>query len=229
MAIVKYGTVVIELKGSVGGNVFQKCGQSLSMRTKSTQRVNQSNASFLTRNNMRVLSSTWRGLTVAQRNSFITNASTYPTYDSWHNPIILSGYQMYIYINRRMQLAGFALVSTCPVYAAAAGYISFRAIYHKTGANFNQTIAVAIPATVKLLVYISDALPVSTIHFPSNMRCIGSMSNLPVGVYNLFPLINAAFRVNPSIGQKFAYKVYAVNSVTGVVNFFDEDLIEVLA
>lgn len=131
MARVQYGSVVDRIDGKVGGHVFQKCGQSFSLRSKPAVIFSQSAAIKGTRFQFSSLASLWRSITLPQKQSFASYASTYPTYDRYGNKIILTPYQLFMYLNRPLVMAGYSPVTTCVAYSAPPIYRGYIASLDK--------------------------------------------------------------------------------------------------
>jgi hypothetical protein len=63
------------------------------------------------------LSIVWRSMSLADRLTFSSFASTYPTFDKFGNPVVLTGYQLFIMLNRSLQLIGVSPVTECIAYS----------------------------------------------------------------------------------------------------------------
>lgn len=100
MASVKYSGIITELKGSIGGVTFQKCGSSLSVRSNPNHKIPMSSRALSSRSGFAALSNYWRNLSDAQRLSWSTYAPQYPYYDRFGTRIVLSAYQLFMAINR---------------------------------------------------------------------------------------------------------------------------------
>lgn len=102
MAVVEYGSIVTEIRGKLGSHVFQKCGQLLSMRTQKSQKFSPSVAGQESKRKFLLLTTFWASITPEEKQTFTDAAPTYPTKNKFGNDITLTGYQLYIYINRSL-------------------------------------------------------------------------------------------------------------------------------
>lgn len=120
MAVIKYNALVSELKGSIGGSTFQKCGQSLSVRSNPSHKKCFTQSGQNLRNTFLLVADYWRALTLAQKQAWAAVASTYPTYDKFGNPIVLNGYQIFMYVNMPLANADIQVVTTAHAYTPFA-------------------------------------------------------------------------------------------------------------
>lgn len=229
MAVVKYSSIITEIKGKVGGNVFQKCGQSLSMRVNQSQITSNSPKSLKTRNNLRDLASTWARMTLAQKTTWLTNAASYPTFDRFGNRIVLNPYQLFMRQNRVTQLVSTTPVLSASAYANIANNVSALDAYYRGTQTFNITIDPTLPANQYVFYYISDALPPNSYQIPTNIRFCGYTNPSAQGVYNIYSKVTPAFKIVPAVGECFYFLARSVNVVTGQWADELDDIITVLA
>lgn len=220
MAIVKYGLIVTELIGKFGGSVFQRCGQSLSLRKSATYPTSVANSVLHSRFDFGILASTWREMSLSDRETFNTHAASYPAYDKFGNVIVLTGYQLYIYLNRKLLLCGVSLVTSCTAYAppSACG-IDFGDI-NLTSGVFNVRVLGTLPASHYVMFYISDQIN----SIVPNLACKKWFSFAATGLTSSYTdyltTLLASFKNSAIIGKSVYIDVYLVNALTG--NFYFE-------
>jgi hypothetical protein len=99
MAVIKTGQVIVDIRGSIGGVTFSRNGSGAFVRNKvqpidpNTPGQGRSRARFGT------LSSSWRALTPAQRDSWIAAAPNYPYQNPVGDTIFLTGSQLFQSVN----------------------------------------------------------------------------------------------------------------------------------
>lgn len=103
MASVKYGTIVTELKGKIGGNVFQG-GRAAPTLKKLWGYIRKQDQAQLSWNNIKraefaVVTQTWRTLTDEQRTSWSAAAPSFPFYNKFGDSYTGTGYQLYMQCN----------------------------------------------------------------------------------------------------------------------------------
>ncbi len=116
MAVVKYGSLVSEVRGSIGGVTFQRCGQSLSVRSNPTHVKAKSELALLCRARLQALANKWSTLAKAKKDTWPVAALDWPSFDKFGSPKILSGYQLYVYINTYRVMLGLQPLTGAPTY-----------------------------------------------------------------------------------------------------------------
>lgn len=121
MAHVQYGTIVTNLKGKVGGNVFQggKSGNIAKIKAATTHesKLTKADAGRII-NTPQVtaeIAGLWRLLTDAERASWDTNAVNFPAYNRFGEAYTPSGYQVFVTLNFQIKRLAGSLAYTCPM------------------------------------------------------------------------------------------------------------------
>ena len=99
MARIKYGSLVTEIVGSIGGQTFQKCRGGFIVRNKPRSPFRRSEAQSRGRTAIAQLSQAWRVLTPVNRASWESVAPSWPKTDKFGDPYIMSGYECFIHAN----------------------------------------------------------------------------------------------------------------------------------
>ena len=159
MAVVKYGSIVTELIGKIGGHVYQKCGQSHSVRSNPSRKVSQSSFSLIQRGKFAQLASLWNSITVDEKQSFQTNAHTYHTFNKYGESTVLTAFQLFMMLNTPLVMAGFPAVTTAIAYVTPPnpGLIcsTFSATYNLVEL-YNANI---VGSDYRVIVYMSRPYP----------------------------------------------------------------------
>lgn len=215
MGSVKYGSIVTEIKGKLGGHVFQKCGQSLSIRTNSSKRLPQSKQAVSARHNVSYLASYWKNLTQAQKDSYTNNAHTFPTVDKYGNPIILTGYQLFFSLAAKLLLVPTDPVDNCVTYSPPSiSDIDFDPFDISTS-QFNLLYNNPIASTEVVLLYVSDPLPGTRyIKSPKYRFCTIIQDDAEPGD-NYFLTVSNSFSTPPKVGYSFYWLAVKIDYTTG--------------
>lgn len=216
MAIVKYGSTVTEIKGKLGGTVFQRCGQSLSIRVQQSQIKPTNTRNYNTRNGMRILAAAWRAMSTAQKLSFVTNAPSYPTNARFGGTIVLYGYQLYTYINRVVQLVSSVPIVTCASYVNIAGYVSDLGVGYIGAQSLIVGINPAVPALRRVLIYVSALLPRGTQQVPTKLRFCGAIVGGSVGNINIYAMVMSGLDRPPVAGDNLYILLRTVSTSSGL-------------
>jgi hypothetical protein len=126
MAKVKYGAIVTELKGKMGGQVFQGGNVGYVMRNKGyTPGINSAQRQAA---NKSLVTSTqgWRSLTDAQRAAWVTGSVNWPFKDKFGNIYYGSGFQFYTaYTTNQRAITGTSdLVPNVPTSSTNPGILT---------------------------------------------------------------------------------------------------------
>ncbi len=116
MAVVKYGSLVSEVRGSIGGVTFQRCGQSLSIRSNPSHVKAKSDMAMVCRARLQYLANKWSQLKKSSKDAWALAALDWPSFDRFGSPKILSGYQLFIYIQTYCVLCEESFSGVAPAY-----------------------------------------------------------------------------------------------------------------
>lgn len=116
MAVVQYSAIVNQLRGKLGGSVFNKSKNAFTLQKKQQQPKGSRGFQSEVRNFFAKFQRTWKTITASQRTQWGVTASNNPTRDRFGNQTILSGYNQYVKANM--------LAEYCNAVAPATPYTS---------------------------------------------------------------------------------------------------------
>ena len=111
----KFGAIVTDGRGKIGGHVASKNRGGAYLRTKVTPVNGQTTAQTSIRNRFTNLSQGWRGLTADERNAWNAAVADYARTDIFgdlHQP---TGFNLYQRLNNNLVTIGEASISTPPL------------------------------------------------------------------------------------------------------------------
>lgn len=119
MATVKYGSIVTEIKGKIGGQSFQKGYGGKIMKNSQKAMVLKHIWAYRNsdkiKNSYMVVSQSWRALTDDQRSAWNAAGSSFPAYNKFGDTYTPSGYQLFMKCNTFLEGAGLSLIDTPPI------------------------------------------------------------------------------------------------------------------
>lgn len=115
MAKIKFGAMMVDARGKLGGHVFSKNRGGSYIRTKVTPSNPQTEAQVEQRSFLSSFSQTWRTLTEAQRLAWSAVVSQYSTTNVFGDNVNPSGSNLFTRLNINSALAGGTLISTPPL------------------------------------------------------------------------------------------------------------------
>jgi len=215
MAIVKYGAVITEIKGKVSGSVFQRCGQSLSLRSNPSHRKASTSFGSVARNNFAFVANYWQSLSQAQKDVYASVASSYPTLDKFGEPIILTGFQLFVYLNRVLRLVTSNLVDDAVSYSPPGIITVDCDPFRLATQSFIFYSDLPLPANCAVLLYVSECYNSAPLfnsvkyHF-----CCALNADFSAGE-DLFLQVFNSFRRPCAVGQVFFWRTLLQNKLTG--------------
>lgn len=96
MAVVQYSAIVTQLRGKLGGSVFNKSKNAFTLQKKQQQPKGARGFQSEVRNYFSKFQRTWKALTEVQRTNWQTCANNNPTRDRFGNLTTLSGYNQFV-------------------------------------------------------------------------------------------------------------------------------------
>lgn len=174
MAKVKFGAVISDTRGSVGGVTFSKARSGAVIRAASVPRKQQTAFTQVIRSNLSNLAKRWFAtLTQVQRNAWIALAAANPVIDVFGNTHVLTGQQFYVRVNQLRSSAGLAYIDDAPADQAVVALLTVTVT-----ATAPATLSLAFTATPldgshRLYIYASPSLSPGKLATKKDMKFIG--------------------------------------------------------
>ena len=218
MAIVKYGSIVTELRGKVGSFVFQKMGTTLSMRVQRSQNCAKTKSGIASRFSFAYLANAWASLTPTQKASYNTQASTYPFSDRFGNYIVVSAYNLFMAIHRRNILYADLIINTASAYYALPAIALIIGTFSNISNSFIFTFTSPIPAGMHVSIYVTLPMPATRSNVNSKYVFIQAFAPGTEGSQNIFTSILTVTGRKYTTQQCLIVKVVKQMTTTGVFN-----------
>jgi hypothetical protein len=219
MAQVEYGSLVTRINGKVGGHVFQRCGQTLSLRNKAAVKFSTSEDSLLTRSDFSQIANAWRALTDEERNSFTYYANTYPTFDRLGNPVVLSAYQLFIYLNRSLVALHRPLLTTCTPYVAPSLTVPTIGTCSVSGHSFPVSVLHYNATNELSMLYMTGLVPLNYASTSPKTKFVQAFSFYAGFPENKFDYINNEIPGGVIAGFSQYFEWWSINRNTGCFVF----------
>jgi hypothetical protein len=211
----KFGAIVTEGRGKIGGHVASKNRSGAYLRTKVTPVNPQSASQLSVRSRFSDLSSAWRGLTADQRAAWNAAVSDYAKTDIFGDIKNPTGAQLYQRLNNNLINVGEAAIST-PLAPAAIPNMETIELAAAAGAGtMTLTYAPAIPATMAFLVRATPAVSAGISFVKSEYRQITSIVTADASPYNLAAEYEAKFGSIGPAASKIFLQVVPIVLATG--------------
>ena len=106
MAVIKLGSIVTDIAGSIGGTTFRRTSTGHAAYNKQGRQVKSEFAKASRKNELGNIFSSWYNITESEREQWAYNASVYPLKDKFGNTKYLTGRQLYTKLNAQLLPAG---------------------------------------------------------------------------------------------------------------------------
>lgn len=114
MAVVKYGSIITDIKGKIGGQVFQGSQYGPIMRNN-YKGSNARNYDITdTNKNLAILATQWSDLSESQQQGWSDGAYQFPVKDKFGNDMILSGWNLFVHLNYYVMFLNESIITDCP-------------------------------------------------------------------------------------------------------------------
>ena len=106
MAVIKLGSIVTDIAGSIGGTTFRRTSTGHAVYNKQGRQVKSAFSKASRKNQLGNIFSNWYNLSESEREQWALNASTYPLKDKFGNTKYLTGRQLFTKLNAQLLPAG---------------------------------------------------------------------------------------------------------------------------
>lgn len=211
----KFGAIVVDGRGKIGGHVASKNRAGAYLRTKVTP-VNPNTAyQAAVRNRLAQLSTAWAGLTAGQRllwNNAVAAFKKTDVFGDIKNP---TGFNLHQKLNNNLLRIGEAAITEPPLPVEIPEIIT--GVLAATNAGVMTLTFTDDPSVAASEVEIeaTPALSPGISFVKSEFRVIGNMPALVAHVADIAALYTAKFGAIGAVGQKIFVRLKQVSNVTG--------------
>lgn len=212
---IKWGALVVDGRGKIGGHVASKNRAGAYIRTKVTPVNPQSGYQLGVRNLFTTLSQAWRGLSEAARiawNAAVGDFQSTDIFGDLKNP---TGFNLHQKLNNNLVNVGEAVITDPPLPEAVESHV-IESIAAASGAGTLEVVyAPAIGADSAVKVFATAPLSPGKFFVKSRFRQIGVMQAADVTPFALATFYDLKFGSVGAEGQKIFVKFVPVNKTTG--------------
>lgn len=221
MAKVNFGTIASDARGKINGIVYSKNKFGSYTRRKVTPANPNSPAQSAVRSSLSVLAKNWSGLlTAAERAAWISFAASYPRTDVFGNSIVITGLNMYISLNQRLNQIGSALIATPPPSNIVTPLTFDFTSYTAASSGNNITIPITGGGGTDTNVYVFGQKPLPAGKIPTTSLFRFLLTSTTPGTFPTNLQIGTAFKNKFgawSPGQNIAVLISSIDNTSGLV------------
>ena len=210
MAKIKFGMMMTDASGKLGGQVFSKNRGGSYVRTKVTPTNPQTSAQSTIRGIFASISSRWSSLTEAERASFNGFVQAYARTDIFGDLRNPSGKSLFQRLNQNLEISGQAQKDVCvspvevPFANLSAAVADISAITF--GVNYSGNLAGA-----KLVVWATPQMSQGTKFVKNQLRQLEVFNGVNAGMVDIWASYVDKFGT-PVIGANISVAVRVVNA-----------------
>lgn len=213
----KWGALIVDGRGKIGGQVASKNRSGSYMRNKVTPVNRKSTYQIAVRNRLTTYSQGWGNLTQTQRDSWNTAAASasFKKSNIFGDSTQPTGFNLYQKLNNNVNIGGGTLLSNPPAAVSPSAMASLSVVVTNGTPAITITYTPAIAAGDYVKVYATAGLSQGTGFVKSQFRLIGQMVTANASPYAALALYTARFGSVPAIGKKVFFKLIPVNKTRG--------------
>jgi len=148
----KFGAIVVDGRGKLGGHVASKNRAGSYFRTKVTPTNPQTSAQVNARSILATLSAGWSALTAAQRLSWNNAVDLWKKTDVFGDLKNPSGFNLFVQLNSNLAHIGVAQINTPPLPAAIGHWTTFSFVPDEDGTMVVTFAPTPVPAGYAVIV-----------------------------------------------------------------------------
>ena len=214
----KFGSIVVDGRGKLGGHVYSKNRGGAYVRTKVTPVNPQTTSQLLVRSIFTMLSQGWRALTDVQRSAWNSAVDNFQRTDIFGDIKKPSGINLYMRLNQNIINAGGSAIDTPPAPGDSPENVTFSSAPNGTAPALSIVFApTPVPADTAYVVEATASLSPGKSFIKNQYRVIKTIPAAGATPNNALAAYEAKFGALIA-GQLVGIRIKAVNVLTGVTS-----------
>lgn len=211
----KFGAIIVAGSGKIGGHVASRNRGGAYLRTKVSPINPSTSFQAAIRNRLSTISSAWRGLTQAQRDTWNAAVSSYSKTDVFGDLKTPSGFNLYQLLNNNLQRIGEAAIVTPPLPVSLP--VIQTGVLASVHAGAMTITFTDDPIVTDSVVEVSATAPQSAgkSFVKSEFRILGNMPAIVAHVATITTIYNAKFGAPSNAGEKVFVRLRQISNVSG--------------
>lgn len=214
----KFGAVVVDGRGKIGGHVASKNRSGSYFRTKVTPVNPNTAAQSYRRSILTSLAQGWRGLTEAQRAAWNAAVSSFQSTNIFGDIVKPTGLNLYVKLNANLDTIGAARISVPPQVSDVAT-VFINSIEFNAGPNAVLiSMSGAVPAGTSMVIAATEGFSAGVNYFSNKLRYVNfapAATASPVDISTAYTNKYGALPVN---GQKIGVEIYFIDNTSGIAS-----------
>ena len=214
MTKVKFSGLVTGMRGKLSGSVLTANKSGNTIRTKTIPVNRETSSLSKQRSSMSELSRMWRELTQNQRDAWIGATPDFVRLDVFGDPYEMSGFNLYVLINRNRILTNNATTGTAPGPEVIVSLTSLS-LAGNTAPDTLEATFTASPtdADTTFLIFASRQLPPGIQAAKKHLRLIHILSGTSGSPTDLIDAYQGVFPPALEVGKKIFIKYKPISTI----------------
>jgi hypothetical protein len=215
---VKYGQMIAEARGKVAGLVASRNTYGAYMRQKVSPVQPRTSYQLAVRSFLAAASQAWRGISATEQAQWNLIAPTYSRTNVFGDRAPLTGFNLFVQLNRMRQILGLALLTTPPVPTAVSGINLATLAVVSGGPTYTITFTpTPLAANMYAVMYATPGLSPGISFIGGNTRVIGVAP--PATASPIEAHVDYSAKFGPlTSGLKYAIQIQIVHGPSGITS-----------
>lgn len=213
----KFGSIVVDGRGKIGGHVISKNRAGAFMRTKVTPTNPKTSYQVLSRQRLSTLAIAWSGLTDAYRLAWKNAVDLWKSTNVFGDLKKPSGFNLFQRLNNNLAQVGVAAQNTPPLPAAIGAWTTFSFIPDNTGTMVVTFVPTPVPAGFAVLIDGTAPCSPGISNANARFRRITSLAAAVATGVDIQAAYVAKFGSIAPIGNRIFLRAKYINIATGQV------------
>lgn len=215
MASIKFGNIVVDMKGKISGNVYSKNKGGAYSRVRVVPTNPQTSYQVAVRSRLTDFSQAWRGLTAAQRTGWNNAVVNFQRVNRIGDKHVLSGNALYVSLNKNLADVGLPAISAAPDVTAVDTVSVASAVADNSAQTVVITLDAVVPANTSIKVFVTQALSAGVSSPGTKLRQVAAFNAGASATLTLTTDYLARFGSVGAVGMKIFYTIIPVSEVSG--------------
>jgi hypothetical protein len=212
---IKFGAIITDGRGKIGGHVASKNRAGAYLRTKVTPVNAQNPAQTEVRNRFATLSQAWRALTQALILAWNAAVPDFAKTDIFGDLKQPTGFNLYQRLNNNLITVGEDAIDTPPLPGSVGEVTASSLAIAEGAATMSLVMGAAVPLVTAVKVFATAPVSAGKTFVKSEYRLIDVLAAEATSPVNLKTAYLAKYGSLGMAGQKIFVKLVAVNTTTG--------------
>lgn len=208
----KWGMMVVDGRGKLGGHVLSKNRSGSYARTKVTPVNPQTSFQLAVRNRLTTFSQGWKALTQVQIAAWNNAVSNFASSNIFGDTVSKTGKNLYTGLNQNLASIAAAAITSPPVPVGGGAVVAGVAIVASAGVKSIAHTGSVAGRTVQ--VWATPGVSAGKSNVKNNFRLIGTFAGAAASPFVATTAYDARFGTQP-VGSYVSFRLVSINATTG--------------